>query len=176
MTRLSPSLGAPQRRDLSIVLALRSVAAASDAGLRVTVLTADDAVSLWAADIGVSVARDRGDDLSEAVAHHVATLDLEPWLVLHADLPAVDGAAIKRVADASERAMTALAPSLDGGTNVIASAGPFPFAYGPGSFHRHLAARPTAEIVVDRRLALEVDTPDHVRTLGTLGLLPSLTS
>lgn len=176
MTRLGLSLDSRQRSDLSIMLATRSLSAASHAGLMVTVVTADAAVTRWAQDLGVTVAPDEGNNLSEATAHHVATLGSEPWLVLHADLPAVDETAVRLVADAADLRLTALAPSLDGGTNVLASTGPFPFAYGPGSFHRHLAASPGATVVVDPRLALEVDTPAHVRTLGTLGLLPSLTS
>jgi 2-phospho-L-lactate guanylyltransferase len=176
MTRLSPVLGRTQRRTLSIELAELAITASSEAELAVTVVTADGDVAQWATDRGVTVTVDPGKGLSSAVAGAIASLTTDTWLVLHADLPAVDAESVGLVAGTADRAGAAIAPSLDGGTNAIAAQGDFPFAFGPGSFHRHLARRPDAAVVVDSRLALEVDTPAHAKAIATLGLLPSLST
>jgi 2-phospho-L-lactate guanylyltransferase (CobY/MobA/RfbA family) len=70
-----------------------------------------------------------------------------------------------------------IAPSYDGGTTLL---GPVPsgftFAYGIGSYTRHLAAIPTATPIIDARLALDIDSArDLDRALATHGgrwLLP----
>ena len=64
----------------------------------------------------------------------------------------------------------ALAPSYDGGTNVVAgTTSSFRFHYGPGSFRRHLAAAPTATVIVTPGLALDLDAPRDLERARRLG-------
>jgi 2-phospho-L-lactate guanylyltransferase (CobY/MobA/RfbA family) len=57
---------------------------------------------------------------------------------------------------------TVLVPSSDGGTNVIASRGWFPFAFGPNSFEHHFATVPTAAVMPSPELSIDIDTPVHL--------------
>ncbi|MCZ7533485.1 MAG: NTP transferase domain-containing protein [Acidimicrobiia bacterium] len=180
MTRLDSVLDQDQRRSLSIRLAERSVDAAIDAGLETIVLTGDADVTAWASK-RCAVASDDGGGLSIAVTNAVKRHARPDWLVLHADLPCIDGDHIRRFsetasADGVYGGGAAIAPSLDGGTNVIAGTGPFDFTYGPGSFHTNLAGMPHAKISTHRALSLEIDTPSHFAALVVLGLVPSLTT
>lgn len=175
MTRLAGVLTTDQRRSLSLNLATRAVDAASAAGLHVIVVTSEPEVREWA--IGrCDVAADDGVGLSRVVTNAVAQHALPDWLVLHADLPCVDADHLGRFAEAAARDGAAIAPSLDGGTNVIAGTGPFEFVYGPGSFHANLASMPGARITASSALSLEIDTPEHFAALVGLGLAPSLTT
>ena len=65
---------------------------------------------------------------------------------------------------------TVLAPSRDGGTNLIAGTGHFAFAYGPGSFVRHIAAAAGAAplVLIRTGLAVELDTPPISTRYGTI--------
>ncbi len=173
MTRLSPLFSDDERRATAISLATRVGEACARAGTSVAVLSADDEVRAWATSHAWRTIEDHGHDLSTAVHYAVTAID-DPWMVVHADLPLVDPDALLRVARAADVAGTSLSPSLDGGTNVIASTGEFPFAFGPDSFTAHLAARPSASVLVDRQLALELDTPSHALALRRTGLMPSL--
>ncbi|KAA3640696.1 MAG: hypothetical protein DWP92_02525 [Armatimonadetes bacterium] len=174
MTRLESVLDPEQRRSLSIGLAGRSVDAAIDAGLETLVLTGDTEVAAWASE-RCAVAVDDGGGLSIAVTNAVNRHAQPEWLVLHADLPCIDGDHIRRFSTLATECGAAIAPSLDGGTNVIAGAGPFDFTYGPGSFHANLAGMPHARISAHWALSLEVDTPSHYAAVVGLGLVPRLT-
>lgn len=158
MTRLCSVLGPEDRTRLSLKLATRAATAARGADLDVVVVSSDPQVRSWASTMSVECWPDAGGGLSAAAAAATSTLDQLPWLVLHADLPLVDATALSRVAEASTSG-TVLVPSHDGGTNVIASAGEFPFRYGRGSFHRHFAAAPDATIISDAQLSIDIDTP-----------------
>lgn len=175
MTRLIPAFEPTKRRDFSIALANRVLGACQAAELTVMIVTSDGDVEAWARASGVATLVDPGRGLSAAVTGAVAAIGDDPWLVIHADLPTVNAEAIRLMGRGFDEAGTAIAPSLDGGTNAIASEGTFRFSFGPGSFHRHLAHRPDAAVVVDARLAIELDTPGHAQALRTLALLPSLT-
>jgi 2-phospho-L-lactate guanylyltransferase len=172
MTRLAPVFDAEVRGELGRRLASVAVTAAAKAGCQPVIVSADEVVIDWAASVGVAVALDAGDSLSSAVAR--ASESLDHWMVLHADLPLVSADALRLVLSASVTSGFAIAPSLDGGTNVIAGSGPFRFSFGPDSFMRHLAWQPSAVVVVDPRLALELDTPSHAAALSTIGALSSL--
>lgn len=158
MTRLRFILGPEDRTRLSRELAARAATAARGADLDIVVVSSDPQVKHWASTVSAECWPDAGIGLSAAAAAATLSLDQLPWLVLHADLPLVDPAALGRVAEASTSG-TVLVPSHDGGTNVIASAGEFPFMYGRGSFHRHFAAAPDATIISDPRLSIDIDTP-----------------
>ena len=95
------------------------------------------------------------------------------WIVAHADLPGIDGPLVTSLAELARNGVV-IAPSADGGTNVIGSNEPVRFSFGPGSFHRHFAAHPHARIVVAPRSAVEIDTPAHLRSLPTRWLPSTL--
>jgi len=162
--RLGPALDAAARSRLGMAIAARTGRAARDAGAEVAVVTSDRGVRRWARRTGFGVidepdgpgsGLDRAARAAAAEAHRRGL----PWCIVHADLPLVIPADLAAVFDLA-RSGPVLVPSHDGGSNVVASSGPsFPFAYGPGSFHRHLAAVPTARVLVHPRLALDLDTP-----------------
>jgi len=167
MTRLAPVLSRRQRSSLARVLAERVVAATDDAGLRTLVVTASDDVWRWAVGRGLSVCDDPGSGLSAAAGAGVACSGDKPWIVIHADLPLVTAAAVAGVAQAAINS-TVIVPSHDGGTTVICGYGRFPFSYGTGSFHRHLAAEPRAKVFVSPQLSVDIDTPEHLASLPAL--------
>jgi len=158
MSRLRLVLDARQRAGLVRELATVAVAAARNAHLRVVVVSAAPEIARWSATVGAESWSDPGGGLSACSRAATDRLDGSPWLVLHADLPLVDARALNTVVEASVSG-TVLVPSHDGGTNVIASSGGFPFAYGPGSFHRHFAAVPDATIISSPELSIDIDTP-----------------
>lgn len=174
MTRLQTVLDASQRTNLVRRLAAAIVNAGRHADLHVAITTSDDAVSTWANDLGLEVIVDPDLGLSAAASHAVGRVH-GPWLLAHADLPAVDGASLGAIAELAKR-HTVLVPSMDGGTNLIAHEGPFPFSFGEGSFHRHLAAAPDATVVPSAALSIEVDTPAHLDALIASRFSPSLTA
>ena len=167
MTRLAPVLSSQERSSLARVLAERVVAATADAGLRTLVVTASDDVWRWAVGRGLSVCDDPGSGLSAAAVAGVACGGDKPWIVIHADLPLVTSAAVAGVAQAAINS-TIIVPSHDGGTTVICGYGRFPFSYGTGSFHRHLAAEPRAKVFVSPQLSVDIDTPEHLVSLPAL--------
>lgn len=158
MTRLRSVLGPDDRTSLSRELATRAATAARGAGLDILVVSSDPQVRNWSSTISAECWPDAGGGLSEAAAAATSNLGQLPWVVLHADLPLVDSAALGKVAEALMSG-TVLVPSQDGGTNVIASAGRFRFMYGRGSFHKHFSAAPNATIISDPQLSIDIDTP-----------------
>jgi 2-phospho-L-lactate guanylyltransferase len=167
MTRLTSVLDPQQRSNLAHRLASRVLDAVSATGLQTIVITSSDDVAIWAQRNTAAVHQDPGTGLSEAVGSCVSAIGSAPWLVVHADLPLITPQAIAAVARASQSA-TALAPSYDGGTTVIAGRGNFPFSYGIGSFQRHFASAPHATVIVSPELSVDIDTK-----LG-LDLVPDL--
>ncbi len=167
MTRLAPILSPSQRRQLAVMLAGRVVDATLEAGLRTIVVTDSPDVWRWAVQRSVATCNDPGDGLSAAAAAGVASGGDKPWMVIHADLPLVQPSSIATVASEA-RTSTVIVPSQDGGTNVISGYGRFPFSYGAGSFHRHLAAVPHARVLVSRSLSIDIDTPEHLAAFADL--------
>jgi 2-phospho-L-lactate guanylyltransferase len=144
-------------------VAARTAAAATDAGALVAIVTGDPGVASWAQSNGyltIDESERPGAGLNGAaeVALFEATRRRRCWAIIHADLPLITPAALNPVFAAAARDVV-LVPSHDGGTNVIAGSGTsFRFSYGPASFHRHMAHYPTARVVLDPRLALDLDT------------------
>ena len=169
--RLAPALDAPAREALARSMATQVVRAALDASLPVRVACEDDTVSAWATSLGASVAWTPGLGLNGSVHAGVESLvadGFESVVVVHADLPHAAG--LDRVLGGAEP-VTIVPDRHDDGTNVLvlpAAALPagFTFAYGPGSFARHLAesARVGFEVRVLRlpELQWDVDTPDDL--------------
>ena len=157
------------RRRLARRLAGRVVTAGRDAGCVVVVVTDDPDVAAWARSSDLEVLDPGAPGLDAAARALVERAGDEPWLVLHADLPAIDAADVAAVGEDPP----AIAPSLDGGTSAISGRGPFPFAYGDGSFARHLARLgATARVVVRPGLAFDLDRPRHLAAARRLGMLP----
>jgi 2-phospho-L-lactate guanylyltransferase len=163
--RLSPALDAPARTELARSLAETVVAAAHD--LPVFVVCDDDDVAVWAQEHGAAVLRVDGPGLDRAVQSGVAQLTergVATVIVAHGDLPL---ARDLRVADGFA-GVTLVPDRVEDGTNVLAvpTAAGFVFAYGPGSFGRHLAEAQRLGLAVrvlrDAELNWDVDRPDDL--------------
>ncbi|MDA8297995.1 MAG: 2-phospho-L-lactate guanylyltransferase [Actinomycetota bacterium] len=163
--RLAPVMGPEGRAELARELAARVLS--SSQTLSTFVACDDGEVADFAISHGAQVLWTPGRGLSGAVGAavvHLATAGFELVVVAHADLPFVPP-----LAQFGREGRVTLAPDrqLDG-TNVIAvpARSGFRFAYGPDSFHRHLAEAArlglASEIVRDWRLATDVDHPADV--------------
>lgn len=166
LTRLADALPEDRRTTLMVRLAGRTTGALREAGADVVVVTGDAPVREWASQQRFRVVNEPDPPGLDAAA--LAGLDTVrgPWMVVHADLPLLtpDDVAAANAALADNDHV--LAPSHDGGTNLIGSSWPtFSFAYGPGSFRRHLALVPGARVMVRPGLALDLD---RVRDLNAL--------
>lgn len=172
--RLAPILDAAARRRLGPTVVAHTLEAATQAGGRVAVVTADADVARWAKGQGVEVVPEAppGSGLNRAAQAAVAVASrLEmPWAIVHADLPLLRPDDLVAVFDALSTGHVALAPSHDRGSNVVAAAlDRFPFSYGPDSFGRHLTAAARLQlpvrVLVRTRLALDLDGPDDLRSV-----------
>jgi 2-phospho-L-lactate guanylyltransferase len=162
--RLSTVLDGPARRTLGERLALRTIEVVASARVDVLVLSADDGVTAWARSNDVEVILDEGSSLDRAasVARDHLLSQGKAWMVVHADLPVLQPGDVELAARHIETGSTVLAPSSDGGTSMIGASTPIEFSYGPGSFHRHLAAAGREHPVVvmmSTGWALDLDTP-----------------
>jgi len=160
--RLTGALSAAARAALARDLAGRVVAAA--APLPVAVVCDDDDVRSWAITAGAKVIWRPGRGLNGAVSDGVVALAAEGFgqvIVAHGDLPLARDLAW--VADFT--GVTLVPDRHDDGTNVacVPTAVAFRFAYGPGSFPRHVAeARRLGlhlRVVRDPALGWDVDLP-----------------
>jgi 2-phospho-L-lactate/phosphoenolpyruvate guanylyltransferase len=160
--RLAPALDAGARALLAEQMAGRVLAAA--APLPVTVVCDDGAVADWAVARGAAVVWTPGLGLNGAVqagADALAAAGHLRVVVAHADLPLAEG--FGRVTGGD--GVVVVPDRHDDGTNVLtvpAGAG-FTFAYGPGSFRRHLAEADRLGLGVEVRripeLMWDVDLP-----------------
>jgi len=172
LRRLSGVLDARERASLMQRMATRTVLAARRAGLPLLVVSNDATVASWSASYGLAtIPEPDGGGLNGAAVAGVRAA-AGPWMILHADLPAIDPEDVRTGAVLVERGYV-LAPSHDGGTSLIGGTGSdFLFQYGPGSFRRHLAAiRGAAAILVRPGLALDLDKPRDLEALRRLGYL-----
>ena len=160
--RLAPALDARSRAALAERMATRVLAAA--APLPTVVVCDDEEVAAWARACGASVVWSPGRGLDRAVADGVAWLAARGTarvVVAHADLPLAEGLACL----AAGSGVTLVPDRWDDGTNVavVPVRAGFRFAYGVGSFGRHVAetVRLGLELTVVRRpdLAWDVDLP-----------------
>jgi 2-phospho-L-lactate/phosphoenolpyruvate guanylyltransferase len=160
--RLSTVLDDADRERLSRWMSARVLAAAGE--LPTYVACDDEQVAAWATEHGASILWHPGVGLNAAVNNSVSDLRTEgvtDVIVAHGDLPrAHDLAAL-----VEPGTLTLVPDSRDDGTNVIAvpTDMAFQFAYGPGSFRRHLGSAIAAGLSVrvrrDPLLALDIDTP-----------------
>lgn len=159
--RLASVLDAPARSRLGRAVANNTLEVLAEVGVDVAVVTADGGVARWASHHGFRVIADPNTGLDDAASAAVAASRGE-WSIFHADLPLISAADVAALLDDMPSQGVALAPSADGGTTAIAgTVDSFGFAYGPGSFSRHLrAAADLPHAVVSRYgLALDLDTP-----------------
>ena len=159
--RLADTLSPADRERLARDLATGVVRAA--APLPVFIACEDDAIAEWAASVGATAIRTNGGGLSAVVNQGVvaiASAGFTTVCIAHGDLPAA-----RDLGRLVEPAGVTLVPDRHGdGTNILCvpTAAGFRFAYGSGSFRRHVAeaqrlALPT-RIVHDDALAWDVDT------------------
>lgn len=182
--RLGRVLDAEQRSRLGIAVAEHTAAAAAKTGAPVAIVTGDPGVARWGRRHGHGVvneleARGHGlDRAAAAAAAHAHRNDMR-WAIVHADLPLVTSGDILVLLAAVESGPV-MAPSRDGGTNVLGGSGDgFPFSYGLGSFTRHLAAAPAATVLSRPGLAFDLDTPEdleRIRRAPSAGWIDALLS
>lgn len=164
-TRLAAGLDPAARAELSRNLATRSVEAAQ--GAPVVVVTSAPEVVAWGASRGLDVVPDPGslDAAARAGAVALAGRGCRRVVIAHADLPfARDYRVVTH--DAGMPLAVVVPCHRDDGTPVLslpaAAAADFGYAYGPGSFRRHLAAARAAGLAVRvvrvGALAFDVDT------------------
>jgi 2-phospho-L-lactate guanylyltransferase len=168
--RLADSLDADERATLARRWAEQVVHAADP--MPVVVVSSDPEVGAWARDLGVELVDDPGSlDGAAAVGRdRVRTWGCGRAVIAHADLPRA--AHLERFAGDATRPIVALVPChRDDGTPVLSvpTDVPFEFAYGPGSFRRHVGiARRLGlgvRVVRDPDLAFDVDIPDDLLAL-----------
>lgn len=163
--RLAVVLGAAERERLARWTAARVLAAAGE--LPTYVACDDEQVAAWASQHGATILWHPGVGLNAAVNDSVDELrgaGVTDVIVAHGDLPRAHS-----LAELTEPRTLTFVPDRHGdGTNVIALPTDlaFQFAYGPGSFRRHLAAAIDAGHSVrvrrDPLLAADIDTPDDL--------------
>jgi 2-phospho-L-lactate guanylyltransferase len=160
--RLAPALSPERRRSLARKMATRVVRSA--AGLPVAVVCDDTEVADWATTLGALVIWEPGQGLNAAVQagfHGLTRMGVGSVIVAAGDLPLASD--LRWVSDF--RGVTLVPDRRYDGTNVIGlpAAAAFTFAYGPGSFHRHLAEARTLglplRVVHASPLAWDVDVP-----------------
>jgi len=140
--------------------------------LPAVVVSSDPEVCEWARARGAQVVNDPGSLDAAANAGRAALIarGCARVVVAHADLPhARSFAALVR--DGSLPLLAIVPCHRDDGTPVLSvpADAPFAFAYGPGSFRRHVAeARRIGlgvRVVRDPDLAFDVDVPDDLLNL-----------
>jgi 2-phospho-L-lactate guanylyltransferase len=169
-TRLSDALDDVARAALAQRLADAVTRAAEH--VPVVIVSSAPEVAEWAGARGLEVAPDPGS-LDAAAASGVAALSargVTRAVVAHADLPFVTS--FRGVTRDAGRPVVVLVPDQrDDGTPVLSvpTSTPFAFAYGPGSFRRHLhaarAAGLSVRVVRDSDLAFDVDTVGDLEVL-----------
>ena len=138
-----------------MAVAARTARCAAETGADVRIVTGDRTVAAWAGRLGFGVLAEPPGGGLDGAAGAVAAAAPDGWAVLHADLPLLS---LRELEMALTTPGPVLAPAHDGGTSLVTASGSFRFAYGPGSFQRHLAALPSARVIVTPGLALDLDT------------------
>ena len=174
--RLAAVLGDVERERLARWTAARVLAAAGE--LPTYVACDDEQVAAWAGEHGAAILWHPGVGLNAAVNNSVADLraaGVTDVIVAHGDLPRAHS-----LASLTEPGMITFVPDRHGdGTNVVALPTDlqFRFAYGPGSFLRHLdaaiAAGHSVRVCRDPLLAADIDTPADLAHPLVQEVLPS---
>jgi 2-phospho-L-lactate guanylyltransferase len=159
--RLAESLTVEARVALAQAFAIRTADTSASAGLIPLIVAGDYDVAEWALTRGIPTVDDPGNDLGAAATAGVGWARAADcaWMVVHCDLPLLQVDELAQLATALESSGAVIAPSSDGGTSALGSREPPDFAYGPGSFHRHLVRIPEAAVIVRTGLLHDVDSP-----------------
>lgn len=175
--RLAGVLAEPERARLARAMAERVVVAA--APLPCWCVCDDPEVRDWALGVGAQVDWTPGLGLNGAVqraTEHRRADGVTRVVVAHGDLPFAAGLSTLAEADADE---LVIVPDRRGtGSNVVSvpTGAGFRFAYGVGSFARHLAEaeRCGLSVRVERseHLGWDIDEPDDLHTPEHLGVVP----
>lgn len=160
--RLADAVAPAERAALVKHMAETVVTAAGP--MPVAVVCDDDEVAAWARALGAQVVWTPGTGLNGAVAAGVAELaatGVQRVIVAHADLPLARDLTWVGAFDG----ITIVPDRRQDGTNVLAvpADSRFAFAYGPGSFSRHLTTARRSGYAVrmarSAELAWDVDVP-----------------
>lgn len=163
--RLAPALSPPDRRHLAREMATRVVGSAG--GLPVAVVCDDDEVADWARSLGAEVLWEPQRGLNGAVqagVRRLRALGAASTLVAAGDLPL----ATELQSLTTFAGITIVPDRRRDGTNVIVlpATADFEFAYGPGSFLRHLVAArrsgAAVRVLHSSPLAWDVDLPEDL--------------
>lgn len=174
--RLSPALSLAERADLARRMATGVLRVVGPE--RAWVVCDDPEVAAWTRAEGawVSWQADRGlNGAVRAAVDERFAAGATRVLVVHSDLPLVRSLA----AVESRPEAVVLVPDRHGdGTNVVATSAPgFRFAYGPGSFDRHLAEAGrlglSIRIVREASLGWDVDEPADLTVFGPAPATPT---
>jgi len=166
--RLAPLLDHRRRSSLATAAAGHVVSACADGGFDLAVVTGDEAVAKWAMAHSARVIPDPARGLNAACSAGIAASP-GSWIVVHGDLPLLDAATMRRARAALVAGRPVIAPSRDGGTNLLGGRHRIHLSYGPGSFHRHLAALPKDPyILTGIESIIELDTPADVSAAAGL--------
>jgi len=187
-SRLGDSLDPEERAELILALLRRTVEAALAAGslAGVTVVSRDPAAVAAMRQLGAEALLQETDGLNEGLAEARAAIGTKATalVVLPADIPSVDAAAIERLADKAreaiaqspDRPVVLLVPDHHGsGTNALLVSPPtvVDFHFGQGSRRAHAeAARAAGASYVEAGgpLTFDVDTPDDLLLADLRGL------
>lgn len=145
-------------------MAERTLEATEEALFLPAIVTAAADVTAWAETLGLLVIPEDGPGLDRAAAAGVAWAQERGlrWMILHADLPLIAPEELAAIRIVVEAGGDLIAPSSDGGTTVIAGRSRFAFAYGPGSFHRHLARLSDPVVTTSTGTLHDLDSPDDL--------------
>jgi 2-phospho-L-lactate guanylyltransferase len=174
--RLAAVLADADRERLARWTSARVLAAAGE--LPTYVACDDEQVAAWATEHGASVLWHPGVGLNAAVNNSIIDLrdsGVTDVIVAHGDLPRAHS-----LAALTEPGTLTLVPDRrSDGTNVasLPTTMAFQFAYGPGSFRRHLGSAIAAGLSVrvrrDPLLALDIDTPTDLKHPLVQEVLPT---
>jgi len=179
-TRLTPTLSARERRELTRRMYLHTLETLAQAGEKLSgilVVTADEEALALARDRGVDTLIETGErGLNSALRQgtlRVADRGGDAVLVLPIDLPGLAGSVLREALDRlPEGRVVAIAPDRQReGTNalVVSPLGLSDYRFGPGSFRAHLAAARAegSEIIVweDRGFAHDIDVAEDLATV-----------
>lgn len=129
-------------------------------------VTGDPEVAQWAAGLGFPSIPEEGLGLDGAAgtAARWASQATTPWLILHSDLPLLTPPDLEEMTAHLSSGGDVIAPSADGGTSAIGSTRELAFAFGPGSFFRHLARLGDPRVFASVGLLHDIDTPGDVKS------------
>lgn len=177
-TRLSPVLGQDECARLCMAM-LEDVLFALAGAQRidaVAVVTTDDRVADFTAELGHTVMRDDGKGLCaalDAAAAELAAVGTQTVLIVPADIPTVSSADIDVLIERHNGGLSISPAIRDGGTNALICSPPdaVPFCYGRDSASRHMRAAEQSGVPCHRlpvpAFFRDVDLPEDLAWLGS---------